>query len=151
MKTSSAVLATAVAWTSLVNAQSTYSSLTSSYAPLASCSSSLTAKYAAPSVAPGYVARLVAQDLSRPRGIKFDNEGNLLVVEQDKGIAALTLVESGAGCWSVSSRRMVIDEPSLNHGIVSGLSSEATVLRQKTKVNRAGTFSRWQYPLCLQR
>jgi hypothetical protein len=31
----------------------------------------------------------------------------------------LTLVESGAGCWSVSSRKTVIDDPSLNHGIVS--------------------------------
>jgi hypothetical protein len=69
-------------------------------------------------VAPGFVARLVAQNLTSPRGIKFDNEGALLVVEQDKGITALTLVESGTGCWSVSSRKTVINDTSLNHGIV---------------------------------
>jgi hypothetical protein len=51
----------------------------------------------------------------------------LLVVEQDKGIAALTLAESGTGCWSVSNRRTVVDEPTLNHGIVSDLSLEMTV------------------------
>ncbi|TKA76034.1 hypothetical protein B0A55_05118 [Friedmanniomyces simplex] len=83
----------------------------------ASCSSTLSASYAAPSVAEGYVARLVANNLTKPRGIKFDSQGALLVVEQDVGITALTLVDAGQGCLSVGSRKTVINDTTLNHGI----------------------------------
>ena len=83
----------------------------------ASCTSTLTASYSAPSVASGYVARLVANDLSTPRGIKFDTEGALLVVESGTGITALNFVDAGDGCVSFGSRRTVISDSMLNHGI----------------------------------
>ena len=54
----------------------------------ASCSPTLTASYPAPSLADGYVARLLANDLTDPRGIKFDIHGALLVVEPSIGITA---------------------------------------------------------------
>ncbi|KAK1026138.1 hypothetical protein LTS16_022591 [Friedmanniomyces endolithicus] len=92
----------------------------------AASSSTLTASYAAPSVASGYVARLVANNLTKPRGIKFDSNGALLVVEQDVGITALTLADAGQGCLSVASRKTVINDTTLNHGIE--LSSDAATL-----------------------
>jgi len=93
--------------------------LVSAQSPIASasCSPTLTASYAAPSVAEGYVARLVANNLTAPRGIKFDNRGTLLVVEQGSGIVALDLIDAGEDCLSVSTRKNVINDTDLNHGI----------------------------------
>nr|POE47656.1 hypothetical protein CFP56_00987 [Quercus suber] len=82
-----------------------------------SCSSTLTASYPAPSVAAGYVARLVAQNLSMPRGIKFDASDNLLVVESGKGVTALTFTTADGQCISESSRKTVVSDGTLNHGI----------------------------------
>ena len=92
----------------------------------ASCSPTLTASHAAPSVADGYVARLVANNLTTPRGITFDSQDALLVVEQDSGITALTLVDAGKDCVSVGSRRTVINDTTLNHGIT--MSGDGTTL-----------------------
>jgi hypothetical protein len=83
----------------------------------ASCSPTLSASYAAPSVADGYVARLVANNLTSPRGIKFDSQGALLVVEKGVGITALSLVDAGRGCISVGGRKTVVTDSELNHGI----------------------------------
>ncbi|KAK4547346.1 hypothetical protein LTR36_001002 [Oleoguttula mirabilis] len=96
----------------LFNVAATQSSVAS-----ASCSSTLTASHAAPSVADGYVARLVANNLTTPRGIKFDSQGVLLVVEQNSGITALTFKDDGQDCLSLATRRTVINDTSLNHGI----------------------------------
>lgn len=98
----------------------------SSYASSSSCSATLTAKYPAPSVFSGYQARLVANNLTSPRGIKFDNAGNLLVVEQGKGVTALSFNDTN-GCVSVSSRKTVVSEPELNHGIVSQRSNDESL------------------------
>ena len=81
-----------------------------------SCSSTIKSP-ATPSVAPGYVARLVANKLSTPRGITFDSQDNLLVVESGTGITALKISDDGGGCISSPSRKTVIDDTSLNHGI----------------------------------
>ena len=89
-------------------------------------SSCLQPSYAAPSVASGYVAQLVATGFSYPRGIKFDTEGALLVVESGTGITALNLEYSHDGCISESSRKTVIDDKTLNHGIE--LSKDGTTL-----------------------
>ncbi|QIX02148.1 hypothetical protein AMS68_007665 [Peltaster fructicola] len=80
-----------------------------------SCSATLTASYAAPSVASGYTAMLVAQNLTKPRGIKFDSAGNLLVVEQNVGISVLT--PNSGDCPGFSSRKRIITDSTLNHGI----------------------------------
>ena len=72
----------------------------SSGSPSAACSPTLTAGYAAPSVASGYAARLVATGLTSPRGIKFDTDGNLLVVEEGVGITALRFDEGSGSCVS---------------------------------------------------
>ncbi|KAF2453974.1 hypothetical protein BDY21DRAFT_292223 [Lineolata rhizophorae] len=93
------------------------------------CSSSLTASYAAPSVASGFAARLVAQDLDRPRSIRFDSAGNLLVVEQGRGgVTGLRLRDSGEGaaCVEVDERVDVTEDGDLNHGLE--LSPDGTTL-----------------------
>ncbi|KAH7114457.1 soluble quino protein glucose/sorbosone dehydrogenase [Dendryphion nanum] len=77
---------------------------------------SLSASYAAPSLASGYEARLVAQNLNKPRGLLFDNKGNLLVIEREKGISAFT-VESTDACVSLKDKKTIVEDSSLNHGI----------------------------------
>ncbi|KAK4560445.1 hypothetical protein LTR86_005641 [Recurvomyces mirabilis] len=118
MYTRPVIITALTAWVAQAAAQSSIAA--------ASCSPTLTASYAAPSVAEGYVARLVAQNLTTPRGIIFDSQGTLLVVEQSSGIVALNIVDSGKGCLSVGSRKTVINDTTLNHGIA--LSSNGSTL-----------------------
>lgn len=79
-----------------------------------SCSVTLTANYPAPSVAAGYEARLIANGLTAPRGIIFDNQGHLLVVEQTSGIVALTLADDGGACLSVISKQTIINDTTVS-------------------------------------
>lgn len=102
------------------------------------CAATLTASYPAPSVAAGYEVRLVAQKLTAPRGIIFDTAGNLLVVQQGKGVASLAFSDSvGGTCvgsatykdvildstvskWSISLDQLRLSSThsdQLNHGI----------------------------------
>lgn len=78
-----------------------------------SCSVTLTASYPTPSVAAGFSARLIANGLTAPRGIIFDSQGHLLVVEQNSGIVALSLADDGGDCLSVSSKVTVINDTSV--------------------------------------
>jgi len=75
------------------------------------------AGYPAPSVAPGYAARLVANGLQSPRSIVFDSKGRLLVVQQGLGIQALTFDDGGGECVSVKSKDDVVRDVYLNHGL----------------------------------
>jgi len=105
-----AIVAALASWAVVARAQSSIAS--------ASCSPTLTAaNHAAPSVAEGYVARLVADGLTKPRGIKFDSQDALLVVESGSGITALTFTDGGDDCVSVRNRSTVVDDATLNHGI----------------------------------
>ncbi|KAF2472298.1 soluble quino protein glucose dehydrogenase [Lindgomyces ingoldianus] len=83
---------------------------------LAQSCPSLTASYPAPSVASGYEARLIAQGLTKPRGIIFDNKGNLLVVERGNGVSAFAVSGTGS-CITLSEKKTVVGDGSLNHGI----------------------------------
>ena len=85
-------------------------SLWAATASAATCSTTLTSK-AAPVVANGYSARLVATNLTRPRSLLFDSAGNLLVVQSGKGIASLSLRDDGGTCVTVagSPQDVVLD------------------------------------------
>jgi glucose/arabinose dehydrogenase len=65
-----------------------------------------------PSVASGYHYQVVATGLARPRGIHFDNEGHLLVVESRSGgrVVAFTLDEDDNGCVTASEPKTVTDD-----------------------------------------
>ena len=79
------------------------------------CSSAtVSSSVPAPSVAPGYGAQLVATGLTKPRGITFDQQGHLLVVEQNSGVTALTLDDAGGACVSEKSRQTVVNDTSVS-------------------------------------
>jgi hypothetical protein len=63
-------------------------------------------------VAHGFSTYVLANKLSSPRGIVFDKEGNLLVLEQFKGVTALTLKEEN-GCVAVVSKTAALNDPSV--------------------------------------
>ena len=113
--------------------------LTVAFAGVANAQSCSTPNYPAPSLADGYVARLVTSDLRTPRGIKFDSNGALLVVESGHGITALNLEHSANGCISVSSKKSVVSDAGLNHGIE--VSSDGKYLYGST----SDQAFRWQY------
>ena len=53
---------------------------------------------------------LVATGLTSPRGILFDNNGNLLVLERGRGISWLSFGDDGGACVSVKDMGTVISE-----------------------------------------
>lgn len=56
-----------------------------------------------PSLASGYRMQVVATGLARPRGILFDGDGNLLVVEQSRGVISAHTLNESNGCVSVGT------------------------------------------------
>ncbi|KAL8719453.1 MAG: hypothetical protein Q9225_003542 [Loekoesia sp. 1 TL-2023] len=83
-----------------------------------SCGSALQPKYPTPSLAPGYQAQLIATNLTKPRGLVVDGNGQLLVVQQGVGITSLTIhQDQGGNCLHVSQKRDVVQNADLTHGI----------------------------------
>jgi len=75
-----------------------------------SCSVNLTPTNSiAPTVASGYRMALVATGLTKPRSIKFDSKGNLLVVQQGAGITNLAFKDDGGVCLSVDKMQAVVE------------------------------------------
>ena len=71
-----------------------------------------------PSVASGYSLQVVASGLSEPRGLAFDSDGHLLVVEQGTGTISSHVINEVAGCVTAGESTVVVQEGlSLNHGI----------------------------------
>ncbi|KAF2638020.1 soluble quino protein glucose dehydrogenase [Massarina eburnea CBS 473.64] len=95
----------------LVRAQSSTVSATA-------CASTISPKNAAPSVAAGWQANVVANNLQSPRGMRFDGEGGLLIVQQEKGIVRVRFNSEAGDCVKQEgATEVVIDNPALNHGI----------------------------------
>lgn len=74
------------------------------------CATVLTPSYSSPVVAAGWKAQLIATDLTRPRGMKFDSNGGLLVVQVTVGITHLTFEDGGGTCLSVKSTKALLEE-----------------------------------------
>ena len=70
--------------------------------------------------------QVVATGLNKPRGIIFDTKGNLLVVEQGKGLTSLTLKDEGGACLSVADTNTVIDESSVSYSTAQFKASNVT-------------------------
>ena len=61
-----------------------------------------------PVAAPGYKFSVVANGLTKPRSIQFDDAGNLLVLQVGKGIESLQLDDAGGKCvWAPSKQTVV--------------------------------------------
>ena len=73
-----------------------------------SCSNSLKVSYPAPVVADGWSYRLVAKGFTKPRGILFDSDDNLIVVDSGVGVKHLTLKDEGGDCLSVDKETTII-------------------------------------------
>ncbi|KAK7426010.1 hypothetical protein QQZ08_007458 [Neonectria magnoliae] len=82
-----------------------------------SCSNDLSVAYDNPVAADGWSYRLVANELDRPRGILFDTEGALLVVDSGVGIVHLSLQDDGGTCLQVKEKKTLVKNEDLNHGI----------------------------------
>ena len=96
-----------------------------------SCPSTLTPTNSIkPAAASGYQMALVATGLTAPRSIEFDANGNLLVVQQGKGIIALTLQDYGGTCIRVKSSNSLVENSGLNHGLA--LSQDGKTLYAST-------------------
>jgi len=62
------------------------------------------------SLAAGYAAQVVATGLNRPRSVEFDSQGNLLVLEQSRGLSSHVLRDDGGVCVTIqSSKDLVLD------------------------------------------
>ncbi|QRV83074.1 L-sorbosone dehydrogenase [Ceratobasidium sp. AG-Ba] len=72
----------------------------------------------APTTLPGLKAQLIYNNVSEPRGIRFDNRQNLLVVERYIGVSSLTF-RNDSGCIGWEKRAVVRNE-TLEHGIEIG-------------------------------
>jgi len=81
------------------------------------CSTTLSPKNAAPSVASGWDVKVVATGLTLPRGIIFDTSGNLLVVQQGKGIVSLPLTDDGGSCVRAGDPVVVINDTTVSVAI----------------------------------
>ena len=72
------------------------------------CATALAPGYSAPVAAKGWKAQLIATNLTKPRSIKFDSNGGLLVLEAGVGLRHLTFDDNGGTCLSVKSSTSVI-------------------------------------------
>lgn len=102
-----------------VGAQATQTvNAASSGTSASACASTIAPRNGQPSVAPGYQVNVVASGLTEPRGIIFDSEGNLLVVQQGKGVSRLRLTNDEGPCIRVDGQvEDIIDDDDFNHGI----------------------------------
>jgi pyrroloquinoline-quinone-dependent sugar dehydrogenase TrAA12-like protein len=92
------------------------------------CSSVLVPTYTPPAVAAGWTAQLVVNNVTTPRSLSFDSEGNLLVVERTKGVSRITFKDNGGTCLEVSRHDLIIDNPKVCPRLVVSLVSCATPL-----------------------
>lgn len=68
--------------------------------------------------ASGYSGRVVINGLRTPRGIIFDNQGNLLTTEQGGyGVRYIQLNDNGGTNVCAKSNKQLISDSSINHGI----------------------------------
>jgi hypothetical protein len=67
------------------------------------------AQYEPTVVANGFSVYVLANKLTSPRGLVFDKEGNLLVLEQLRGVSALKLKEEN-GCLTVAAKTAVVND-----------------------------------------
>lgn len=113
------------------------------------CSVTLTpTNSSTPTVASGYRMAVVATGLTKPRSIRFDSKGNLLVVQQGAGIVNLAFTDHGGTCLSVNEVKTVIKNSSvsLKPLLLSNLSDLCSISEAQSWPR---AFERWQNTLCI--
>lgn len=74
----------------------------------------LKASYGAPVLSDGWEATLIANDLTAPRGIIFDTDGGLLVVDKGVGIVQYKFTDGGSGCLDVSKKTSLVNDTTVS-------------------------------------
>ncbi|KAM5350503.1 hypothetical protein ACJ41O_007008 [Fusarium nematophilum] len=77
----------------------------------------LETSYPAPVAHDDWHYGLIASDLTRPRGILFDTEGALIVVDSGVGLVHLEFEDQGRACLRVRKQTVLLENEDLNHGI----------------------------------
>ncbi len=85
------------------------SAQTTAAAAPGSCPTVLRPSYNSPVVGGGWVAQLIVTGLKSPRGILFDQNGALLVVQQGTGIQHVTFKDNGGTCLIVDKSQTLIN------------------------------------------
>ena len=97
-----------------------------------------------PSIASGYQMQVVATGLSSPRGILLDGAGNLLAVEQDRGVVSSHRIAEDHGCVTLE------DATDLTRNIgVSCTSFRTAFAHPRTAQPWNRDVSRRRHPLCI--
>jgi glucose/arabinose dehydrogenase len=81
-------------------------------------------------LASGWKATKIAGGLTNPRSIQFDSAGNMLVVENSKGISHHTL--DADGC--VTATKILVSSNALNHGIAMSHDGKTLYASSMTQV-----------------
>lgn len=68
-----------------------------------------------PVAAPGYHFSVVANGLTKPRSIQFDDAGNLLVLQVGQGIVSLQLDDAGGICVWAPSKQTLVTNTGVGH------------------------------------
>ncbi|ORY11125.1 soluble quino protein glucose/sorbosone dehydrogenase [Clohesyomyces aquaticus] len=93
----------------------------------------------APTWGSGFSGRVVMNGLKTPRGIIFDQENNMLVIEQGgAGLRWVKLTDNGGSNVCVASSKQLINERGLNHGIDLSADGKTLFVSSMTTV--------WSYP-----
>ncbi|KAF8417033.1 hypothetical protein EV426DRAFT_624635 [Tirmania nivea] len=74
---------------------------------------------------------LVSNNLTFPRGMLFDSEGNLLLVDRGIGVVGWKVMEREDGGACLEDKKVVVENDQFNHGIA--LSEDGTTLYVSTK------------------
>ncbi|PNP85295.1 hypothetical protein FNYG_01354 [Fusarium nygamai] len=77
----------------------------------------LKSSYQAPVTADNWNYSIIANELRRPRGILFDSEGALIVIDSGNGIIHFELDDEGGTCLQVKKKTTLLKKNNLNHGI----------------------------------
>lgn len=83
----------------------------------ADCSNKLAVSYPAPEAAKGWSYQLVANDFKKPRGLAFDNDGGLLVIDAGAGLVHLSLKDDGNTCVSVDKKTTLVDSTEVSSAL----------------------------------
>lgn len=84
------------------------------------CPNTLKPKYGAPVVAGGWAYQVVANGFIRPRGIAFDQNGALLVIDSGAGIIRLGLADDGGTCVGVANQTTIVNSADVRLDTYSG-------------------------------
>jgi hypothetical protein len=103
-----------------VAAIAAFLSLSGANAQDSACSKVLKPPYSSPVVGSGWIAQLIATDLTKPRGIIWDDNAHLLVVQQGVGIQRLRFNDNGTTCLGLADSNSVIENPNVNCSVCLG-------------------------------